>query len=137
MKSKSIKTLILVLCVVMLAFTVSSCAESEMSKSEELSYTEAVNRLNTEAGASNYVLVSFEGLGIEPLVINKVAFRIGSFTVSWYGILMIAAIAVTLVYAFFLSKKEKINSEDIFDIMIFYNLENLTTNLRIINGRIM
>lgn len=44
--------------------------------------------------------VSFPGLGINDLPINRVAFSIGSFNVYWYGILIAIGLLLAVTYAY-------------------------------------
>ena len=44
--------------------------------------------------------VSFPGLGINDLPINRVAFSIGSFNVYWYGILIAIGLLLAVLYAY-------------------------------------
>ena len=44
--------------------------------------------------------VSFPGLGINDLVINRVAVKIGSFNLYWYGILIATGLLLAVLYAY-------------------------------------
>lgn len=119
MNSKAIRPIALLLCIITVMLCVSSCGSAKLTKSEEFAMTEAVNTLNSESKTNNYFLVSFEGFGIEPIVINKAIFKSGNLMLSWYGLVMILAVIVTLIYAFYLSKKEGVKTDDWFDIAIY------------------
>ena len=45
--------------------------------------------------------VSFPGLGINELPVNRVAFSIGSFNIYWYGILIATGLLLAVLYAYF------------------------------------
>ena len=119
MNPKTIRLLSLILCVVAVMLCASSCASAEISRDEELSMVEAVNKLNSESSTNNYFLVSFEGLGFEPVVINKAVISAGNFVLSWYGVLMILAVVAVLLCSFFLSKKEGITTDEWLDVTIY------------------
>lgn len=123
--SGTIRLIALLLCLITAVICFSSCGSKALAKNEEQAMTEAVNTLNSESKTNNYFLVSFEGLGIEPVVMNKAIFKSGNFMLSWYGLVMILAVVVTLVYAFFLSKKAGIKTDDWFDIAIYGTIASL------------
>ncbi len=109
---KTVKVLMLLAALSLIAATFCSCAV-ETDRSE---IVDIVKKL--EAGQ---IAVSFEGLGIRPFVINKVAFTVpigqNQFTVYWGGIVFLLAFVIAILYAVFRSKKnESIKGEDLFDI---------------------
>lgn len=62
--------------------------------------------------------VSFPGLGINDLNIDRVAFTIGSFPVYWYGICIILAFASCIALAMLQSKRFGFKPDDIIDISL-------------------
>lgn len=62
--------------------------------------------------------VSFPGLGINDLEINRVAFKIGSFSVYWYGILIALGLILAILYAYFSYEYYGINRDKFFDCVI-------------------
>lgn len=59
--------------------------------------------------------VSFPGLGIHDLPIDRVAFSIGSFSVYWYSIFIILAFVACVSMAMMQAKKHGMTSEDVMD----------------------
>jgi len=63
----------------------------------------------------NEVIVSFPGIGIGEMTINKVAFSIGSLDVHWYGIIITLGILAGVGYAMYRSRHEGLKVDDILD----------------------
>ena len=116
MKSKYFKSLALMLALMLVVLGLVSCAAEEMTRGE---IADMVKTLE-----DGQVIVSFPGLGIQPFVINRVAFSIpigeNAITVYWYGVLIVIGMALGIVYATFRAKyNEKIKSDDLFDIALW------------------
>lgn len=62
--------------------------------------------------------VSFPGLGLNNLHIDRVAFMLGSFSVYWYGICIIAAFALCIGLAMYHSKKYGFTPDDVIDVSL-------------------
>ncbi|MBQ9680093.1 MAG: prolipoprotein diacylglyceryl transferase [Ruminococcus sp.] len=62
--------------------------------------------------------VSFPGLGIEDLPINRVAFSIGSFNVYWYGILIATGLLLAVLYAYFNAYRYDVDRNKLIDCVI-------------------
>ena len=62
--------------------------------------------------------VSFPGLGINDLSINRTAFSIGSFNVYWYGILIASGLLLAVLYAYFNAKRYDVNRDKLFNCVI-------------------
>ena len=78
-------------------------------------------------------VVSFPGIGIESISINKIAFTLpifGGVEVRWYGIILTLGIIAGLAYALFRCKDEGIATDDILDYAIW------TVLLAIIGARL-
>ena len=76
-------------------------------------------------------IVSFPGLGIEEMELNKIAFTLfGKLEVRWYGIIITLGIIAAVAYVIFRGKKsEHVVSDDIIDIAL------LTVILGVIGAR--
>ena len=62
--------------------------------------------------------VSFPGLGIEGLKIDSVAFRIGSLSIYWYGVILAVALSTCVLLAILHSKKHGFSSDLVIDISL-------------------
>ena len=63
-------------------------------------------------------IVSFPGLGIGEMTINKVAFSIGSIEVRWYGIILTLGIVAAFFYVIWRAKFEGFKTDDVIDYAI-------------------
>ena len=62
--------------------------------------------------------VSFPGIGLNNIPINRVAFSIGSFPVYWYGICIILAFGLCIALAMWQAPKFGLKSDDVIDVSI-------------------
>lgn len=62
--------------------------------------------------------VSFPGLGINDLPVNRVAFSIGSFNVYWYGILIATGLLLAVLYAYFNAHRYDVDRSKLIDCVI-------------------
>ena len=62
--------------------------------------------------------VSFPGLGINDLPINRVAFSIGSFNVYWYGILIATGLLLAVLYAYCNAHRYDVDRSKLIDCVI-------------------
>ena len=62
--------------------------------------------------------VSFPGLGINNLEINRVAFSIGSFNVYWYGIVIATGLLLAVLYAYVNADRYGVDRSKLFDCVI-------------------
>jgi len=62
--------------------------------------------------------VSFPGLGITDLPINRTAFSIGSFSVYWYGILIACGLLLAVTYAYFNAWRYDVDRDKLLDCVI-------------------
>jgi len=108
MRSNTFKILTLVFCLLIISAFLVSCGDN-VDRNSEFKMVKGVDALN-ENGSEEYMLLSFEGIGISPFVIKR-----GSF--SWLPILLGAIIA--LAYAFFKSKQEKLKLNDFIAVLSF------------------
>lgn len=69
--------------------------------------------------------ISFPGLGIEEFKINSVAFKIGSFEIVWYGIIITLGIVAAVSYVIWRAHQEKIKTDDVLDLAIYVVLAGL------------
>lgn len=63
-------------------------------------------------------LVKFPKMGIE-ISVNEDVFKIGTFEVKWYGLLIGLGIVLAMIYAVKQAKKMDINIDDMLDVIIF------------------
>ncbi len=64
--------------------------------------------------------LSFPGLGIEEFQIDKIAFTVFGRDSAWYGILITCGMILSVICAmFYLSKVDKISSDDLIDLAFF------------------
>ncbi len=64
-------------------------------------------------------MVSFPGLGIGDFEVNNVAFKIGDFSLYWYGVIITLGIISAFVYASFRSHYEKVKVDDLIDVALW------------------
>ncbi len=62
--------------------------------------------------------VSFPGLGINDLEINRVAFSIGDFNVYWYGVVIATGLLLAVVYAYINADRYGVDRNKLFDCVI-------------------
>ena len=62
--------------------------------------------------------VSFPGLGINDLPVNRVAFSIGSFRIYWYGILIATGLLLAVLYAYFNAHRYDVDRNRLIDCVI-------------------
>ena len=62
--------------------------------------------------------ISFPGLGIEPFSLDSVAFRIGSVSVAWYGIIITFGIVLAVLYVIWRASHRDIKADTILDIAL-------------------
>ena len=62
--------------------------------------------------------VSFPGLGINDLPVNRTAFSIGTFNVYWYGILIAIGLLLAVTYAYFNAHRYDVDRGKLFDCVI-------------------
>ena len=62
--------------------------------------------------------VSFPGLGINDLPVNRTAFSIGTFNVYWYGILIATGLLLAVIYAYFNAHRYDVDRSKLLDCVI-------------------
>ena len=62
--------------------------------------------------------ISFPGLGIEPFTLDSVAFRIGDFSIAFYGLIITLGIILAAAYVIWRAKHQNISSDTILDIAL-------------------
>lgn len=62
--------------------------------------------------------VSFPGLGINDLPVNRVAFSIGTFNIYWYGILIATGLLLAVLYAYFNADRYDVDRNKLIDCVI-------------------
>lgn len=72
---------------------------------------------------SDITEISFPGLGIDVMNINRVAFTLNfgdkSFSIYWYGIIIVCGMLFAFIYANYRAKNEKITTDDVLDVGIW------------------
>lgn len=63
-------------------------------------------------------VISFPGIGISPFTLDRVAVRIGQFSIYWYGIIICLGIVLGFIVAYLRMKKIGITVDDIADIAL-------------------
>lgn len=63
--------------------------------------------------------ISFPGLGIESLAIDRVAFTVFGVDVMWYGILITVGMILAYLYGITRAKIERVKTDDITDLTLF------------------
>ncbi len=61
-------------------------------------------------------VVSFPGLGIEDFIVNKIAIKIGTLEIRWYGILIALGMVLAFLYAGYRCKKNNVKFDDMIDL---------------------
>ncbi len=64
-------------------------------------------------------MVGFEGLGIPPFVMDRVAFSIGSFNIYWYAILITLGLILAVAFALWQARKFDVTTDNIIDVLLF------------------
>ncbi len=62
--------------------------------------------------------ISFPGLGIEPFALDSVAFRIGKFSVAYYGLIITFGIVLAALYVIWRAKHKGIPADTILDMAL-------------------
>lgn len=62
--------------------------------------------------------ISFPGLGIEPFALDSVAFRIGKFSVAYYGLIITLGIVLAALYVIWRAKHKGISADTILDMAL-------------------
>jgi len=97
------------LCLLALALCLGSCGRENVDRDSEFQMVQGVDALN-ESGEKEYILLSFEGLGVEPFVIEK----------NVFGAIPIAiGVILALAYAFLKLRQEEIKLGDFAWVSIF------------------
>ena len=60
--------------------------------------------------------IGFPGLGIGDFTINDVAFTLFGIDVAWYGVIIVCAMILTVIYIYFRSKRSGLIIDDLIDI---------------------
>lgn len=115
MKNKTLKILVIALALIFISLSFVACGSgNEVPRSEEFKMTDAVDELNAVDG--DYILIAFPGLSVEPLVLNRAAFKIGNVKVYWTAIITVLCAVAATVYVCIMAKKKGIESTSVFDL---------------------
>ena len=119
MTKTGLKILAAFFAVLLVAAGLCSCAFGNLSYDDEEAAIAEFNEYKAEHENGSYHLISFPGLGIQNLKINRVVLKIGSVTVYWYGLIITLGIVATFVYTCFMFKKKGLKIDDLIDITIW------------------
>lgn len=64
-------------------------------------------------------LIGFEGLGISPFSLDTVAFRIGSFSVYWYAVIITCGVMLAVAFGLWQSRKFDLTPDNIVDVLLW------------------
>ncbi len=64
-------------------------------------------------------MIGFEGIGISPFLIDRVAFSIGKFDIYWYAILITLGLVLAVAFALWQAKKFDVTADNIIDVLLF------------------
>lgn len=64
-------------------------------------------------------IISFPGLGIGPMTVNRVAFSVGPFTVYWYGLIICFGLILGICYLYYRMRFYGMTSDDLTDVALF------------------
>lgn len=64
-------------------------------------------------------MIGFPGLGIEKITLSKTLFTIGSFGLTWYGVIIAAGFLTAVLYCLKRSKEFNLTQDEIIDMLIF------------------
>ena len=78
----------------------------------------------------DYHIISFPGLGIDGIRINRLVFSVGNIQVAWYGLLITIGIALAVLYCIRRAKSVGIDSDTVIDIAL------LTVVLGVLGARL-
>lgn len=116
---QGLKILAVFFAVLLIAAGLCSCAFGNLSYEDEEAAINEFRDYTAEHENGSYHLISFPGLGIQNLKINRVLFKIGSVTVYWYGVIITLGIVAAVSYAWFMFKEKGLKTDDLIDITIW------------------
>lgn len=62
--------------------------------------------------------ISFPGLGIDPFIVDPIAFSVFGVSITWYGLLITSGMVLAFFYCLYRAKQEGVKSDDIIDLAI-------------------
>ena len=117
-KNKIKRILALVFVIVILSLALVSCADTgNLERRESDSLIEALDEMN--ATENRYIIVAFPGLGLEPVVLDRVLCELGKLTLTLSGAITAAAILAGLIYAYFTVTKSGASTQSFLYIAAF------------------
>lgn len=116
---QGLKILAVFFAVLLVAAGLCSCAFGNLSYDDEEAAINEFRDYTAEHENGSYHLISFPGLGIQNLKINRVLFKIGSVTVYWYGVIITLGIVAAVSYAWFMFKEKGLKTDNLIDITIW------------------
>ncbi len=64
-------------------------------------------------------MIGFEGIGISPFLIDRVAFSIGKFDIYWYAVFITFGLVLAVVFSLFQAKKFDVTTDNVIDVLLF------------------
>lgn len=64
-------------------------------------------------------MVGFEGVGISPFLMDRIAFSIGSFDIYWYALIITVGLILAVLFCMWQAKKFDLTVDNILDVLLF------------------
>lgn len=64
-------------------------------------------------------MVGFEGIGISPFLLDRVAFSIGDFDIYWYALIIAFGLSLAVGFALWQVRKFDLNADNILDVLLW------------------
>ena len=64
-------------------------------------------------------MIGFEGIGIDPFLLDRVAFSIGNFDVYWYAILITVGLVLAVGFCMWQAKNFDLNTDNVIDVLLW------------------
>ena len=118
MKNGILKILFVTFVLITVALSFASCADTgNISRSESDGLISALDEMNAES--NEYFIVSFPGLGAEPIVMNRYLGNLGTLTLTWSGVITAVAVIIAIIYAYFTLSKSGMSLSAFLDTVTF------------------
>ncbi|MBO5247891.1 MAG: prolipoprotein diacylglyceryl transferase [Clostridia bacterium] len=64
-------------------------------------------------------MIGFEGIGISPFLMDRVAFSIGNFDIYWYAILITIGLVLAVAFCLWQAPKFDLTADNVIDVLLF------------------
>ncbi len=64
-------------------------------------------------------MIGFEGIGISPFSMNRIAFSVGSFNVYWYAIIITVGLILAVSFCMWQAKKFDLTVDNVLDVLLW------------------